>query len=215
MSWQVNYVLENLNKEIGKLFQAEHIEGDVIKVATKGQPDVLAHISACHEITLANVKGYVEQFPELDFVCGFRSNCIWRGDAIDYLKERGIGWGNSGTLSSAARKGEANIAEHKTWVFSARLIHQYGVVRSATREFDRLFMIELKSGRKVRIGMIADYEPTADSVRTLVEKFGKVDIAWNINPNGQPTSAAIRAGKELGCVVLKTDDLKTHMQSLK
>jgi hypothetical protein len=214
MNWQVNYALENLNQGIGSLFKAEYIEGDVIKVKTEGKPDVLAHISASREITLEIVKVYVEQLPELDFVCGYRSNCIWKGDAIEYLQNRGIGWGNSGTLSSAVRKGDANIAEHKTWVFSSRLIHQYGIVKSATREFDRVFMVELRNGRKVRIGMIADYEPTADSVRTLWEQFGVVDIAWNINPNGQLTAASIQAGKELGCVVLKTDDLKLHMQSL-
>jgi len=214
MNWQVKYALENLNRDIGKLFKAEYIESDVIKVTTKGQPEVFAHISACHEITLTIVKGYTEQFPNLDFVCGYRSNCIWNGDAIDFLRSRGVGWGNSGTLSSAIRNGDANIAEHKTWAFSSRLIHQYGIVKNAIREFDRIFMVELKSGREVRIGMIADYEPTADSVRSLVEQFGSVDIAWNINPNGQPTASSIQAGKELGCEVLKTDDLKSHMQSL-
>jgi hypothetical protein len=213
MNWQVNYALKNINKDINKLFKAEHIEGDVIKVTTIGQPDVLAHISPCHEITLAIVKSYIEQFPKIDFVCGYRNNCIWKGDAIDHLQTRGIGWGNSGTLLSAVRKGDANIAEHKTWVFSSRLIHKYGIVKSATREFDRIFMVELKSGHKLRIGMIADYEPTADSVRTLVDQFGRVDIAWNINPNGQPTASSLQAGKELGCEVLKTDCLKAHLQS--
>lgn len=56
--------------------------------------------------------------------------------------------------------------------------------------------------------MILEYEPTADAVRSLWEQFGAVDIAWNINPNGWPTPNAIAAGQELGCKVLKWEDLK-------
>jgi hypothetical protein len=59
--------------------------------------------------------------------------------------------------------------------------------------------------------MLADYEPTADAVRTLWEQFGPVDIAWNINPNGNPSAEAIDAGNELGCKVMKWDELKEYM----
>ena len=59
--------------------------------------------------------------------------------------------------------------------------------------------------------MIAEYEPTADAVRSLWARFGPVDIAWNINPNGSPSVAAIDAGRELGCKVIKWDELKDYM----
>jgi len=70
-------------------------------------------------------------------------------------------------------------------------------------------MEQLRSGAEFRIGMIADYEPTADEVRTLWERFGAVDIVWNINPSGTPQPEASAAGRELGCEVMKWDELKT------
>ncbi|PCF92548.1 hypothetical protein CPA46_04380 [Sphingopyxis terrae subsp. ummariensis] len=59
--------------------------------------------------------------------------------------------------------------------------------------------------------MIAEYEPTADEVRSLWARFGPVDIVWNINPNGTPQPAAAAAGRELGCEVMKWDELKDRL----
>ncbi|MBI6139617.1 hypothetical protein JEQ04_17375 [Serratia plymuthica] len=56
--------------------------------------------------------------------------------------------------------------------------------------------------------MLIEYEPTADAVRTFWERFGPVDILWNINPNGEPARNAYEAGRELGCEVMKWQELK-------
>ena len=79
------------------------------------------------------------------------------------------------------------------------------------REYNRVHRVTLRSGAQFRIGMIADYEPTADEVRTLWEQFGAVDIMWNINPNGALPPEACEAGKELGCEVMKWDELKDRL----
>lgn len=60
--------------------------------------------------------------------------------------------------------------------------------------------------------MIADYEPTADAVRSLWDQFGSVDVVWNINPNGNPSPEAVDAGAELGCRVMKWDELKDYLK---
>ncbi|MCG3823579.1 hypothetical protein I3263_03430 [Photobacterium damselae] len=61
--------------------------------------------------------------------------------------------------------------------------------------------------------MIMEYEPTADAIRTFWDEFGPIDVAWNINPNGSPTQKAIAAGNDLGCEVLKWEELKQLMRS--
>ena len=58
-----------------------------------------------------------------------------------------------------------------------------------------------------------EYEPTADVIRTFWDQFGPIDIAWNINPNGDPTHQAIQAGQDLGCQVVKWEELKRLMRS--
>ncbi|HBC3451107.1 TPA: hypothetical protein KDY51_005041 [Vibrio parahaemolyticus] len=213
MKWQVRYALENINKNPGRS-TAEFVEKDVIRVTTIDQPDVLAAISGEYTINKELAEQYVTECPDIDFLCGYRKECVWEGEAISFLKENNIGWGNLGTLCSGALDGNANYAEHKVYAFAARLIHQYGIVDSVVREFDRVFQVTLKGGLKVRIGLIPDYEPTADNVRSLWEKFGPFDIAWNINPNGEPATTARQAGEELGCKVLKTEGMKAFLQSL-
>lgn len=187
---------------------AEHLGGDVIRISTQDRPDVLAAILAVETVNMATAAQYREQVGGLDFLCGFRAECVWEGEAIQYLVDNHIGWGNFGTLSSAALDGDAKSAVHKVYKFSDRLLRQYGCVAKVAREFDRIHRVTLRSGATFRIGMIADYEPTADRVRTLWDRFGAVNIVWNINPNGKIPPETSEAGRELGCEVMKWDELK-------
>lgn len=213
MKWQVKYALQNFNETAGRS-QAQYVERDLIKIETEQQPDVLALISGEYFINKALAEQYVKDNPGIDFICGYRTDCVWEGEAIYFLEEQDIGWGSFGTLRSAALKGNANFAEHKVFAFAARLIRQYGIVKKAVREFDRVFRVELKNGREVKVGLIPNYEPTADNVRDLWDKFGPLDIAWNFNPNGGLTSAAEAVGEELGCKVLKTEGIKKYLTTL-
>ncbi|CAO1652975.1 hypothetical protein [Parasphingorhabdus sp. NYA22] len=211
MSWQVEHALAYIAEH--HQLSGELIEGELIQIGSQGQPDVLAVISAAREIDAPTAERYREKHPDMDFLCGYRTLCVWHGEAIEYLENAGIGWGSSGTLNSAALDGDANTASHKTYRFSDRLLRQLGVVREVVREFDRIHRVKLKSGTAVRIGMIADYEPNANAVRELWDRFGAVDIAWNINPNGNPSVEAVDAGKELGCEVMKWDELKGYLRA--
>ncbi|GGC92610.1 hypothetical protein [Chelatococcus reniformis] len=211
MNWQVKYALANIAEQ-GQL-TAEYVHGELIRIVTPDQPDVLAAISAANEIDAATAANYQQKYPDMDFLCGYRSACIWRGDAIKYLEDARVGWGSFGTLTSAALDGDANTASHKAYRFSDRLLRQYGPVRDVSREFDRIHRVALRSGTSLRIGMLADYEPTADAVRSLWADFGPLDIVWNINPNGNPSAEAIDAGRELGCEVMKWDQLKEHLRT--
>lgn len=211
MNWQVKYALANIAEQ--PRLTAEHVEGDLIRIVPKGRPEVLAAISGAHEIDGATAAGYRERYPEMNFLCGYRTACVWHGEAITLLENAGVGWGSAGTLTSAALDGDAEIASHKTYKFSDRLLRQYGRVQEVVREFDRVHRVLLRSGTSLRIGMIADYDPTADAVRTLWERFGPLDIVWNINPNGSPSPEAIDAGNQLGCEVMKWEELREHLRT--
>lgn len=169
-------------------------------------------LSPAHRVNAEAAARYHDEYPDMDFLCGYRTSCLWEGDAIRYLEGNNIGWGTIGTLNSALPKGSVNSAAHKDFFFSDRALRQSRDVANVFREFDQVHTVTLVSGRALRIGMIMKYEPTADSVRTLWDQFGAVDIAWNINPNGKPTPEAIEAGRELGCEVVQWDDLKAIMK---
>ena len=209
MNWQIRYALASFRE--GRRSTAEHVDGDVIKIMTQDRPDVLAVITAVETVNQATAVEYREEIEGLDFLCGYRSQCAWEGEAIQYLEQNRVGWGNFGTLCSAALDGDANSAPHKVYKFSDRLLRQYRRVARVDREFDRIHRITLQNGATFRIGMIADYEPTAESVRSLWERFGPVDIVWNTNPSGSPPPEACEAGRELGCEVMKWDELKDRL----
>lgn len=211
MNWQVKYALAYISGE--PRMNAQHVKGELIRIEAQNQPDVLAAISAANKIDAEIAVSYREKYPEMDFLCGYRNTCVWPGDTIEYLQGAGIGWGSAGTLTSAVLKGEANTASHKTYFFADRLLRQYRRVQKLIREYDRIYLITLKTGTMFRIGMIADYEPNANAVRSLWDEFGPVDIVWNINPNGSPSPEAIDAGVELGCEVVKWEELKARLRT--
>ena len=212
MNWQVNYALKNLWAHHGAA-SAQHIRDDAIRITMPNRPDVVAIVSAAYAINAELAMRYHADFPDMDFLCGYRKECIWEGGAIRYLENNTIGWGNAGTLGSAIHTGDVNTAAQKDYFFSYRLIRQIRSVTNLDREFDRVFTMTLASGRTYRVGMIMEYEPTADAIRTFWDRFGPIDIAWNINPNGHPTQNAIEAGRDLGCEVMKWDELKVLLRN--
>jgi hypothetical protein len=212
MSWQVDYALEFIQKNFSKA-TTQLLHGDSIQISYPDMPDTIAVISADYLINTETAKAYCLQYPEMDFLCGYRKQCAWEGGAIDFLVHHHVGWGSVGTLGSALQTGEAKTASHKDYAFSYRLIRQNRFVVKVEREFDRVLRLTLSGGRMVRVGMILEYEPTADAIRTFWDRFGPIDVAWNINPNGHPTVEAIGAGRSLGCKVMKWDELRELLQS--
>jgi hypothetical protein len=211
MSWQVNYALKYIS-EISGVSTAQHLRDEAIRITMPNRPEVIAVISAAYSVDIDGVKQFFLEYPEMDFLCGYRRECVWEGPAIQYLEYNQIGWGSAGTLGSAISTGEIRTASHKDYFFSYRLVRHLRSIASLDREFDRVFTIKLANGRSFRVGMIMEYEPTADAIRTFWDRFGPIDIAWNINPNGHPTPNAIEAGQSLGCEVLKWEDLRELIQ---
>lgn len=207
MKWQVRYALENIRKNC-RLASVQHVRGDAISITMPGRPDAVAVISDAYLIDSELATQYHSEYPEMEFLCGYRKQCAWEGGAIKFLERNRIGWGSAGTLGSAIDTGDIRTAAHKDYFFSYRLINQMRSVRELDREFDRVFTMKLADGRSLRVGMIVEYEPTADAIRTFWDRFGAIDIAWNINPNGHPTANAIEAGRSLGCEVVKWEQLK-------
>ncbi len=211
MNWQVEYALKNLRHASG-VTSADHAGGDAIRIRVPEQPDVVAVISDTYTMSLEDAMQYHQAWPDMSFLCGYRKDCVWEGKAIAYLEANAIGWGSIGTLGTAVSHGNVRSAGHKSYAFAYRIIRQLRYVSDLYREFDRIFSLKLLSGRSIRIAMILEYEPTADSVRTIRERFGPVDIVWSINPNGFPTPSAIEAGRQLGCEVLKWEGMRSILQ---
>lgn len=216
MKWQVKYFIENTNKrdDISLLnpdrkIIAKYVTDDFVEIGHKDEQYLVA-VNGDNEITFGVVKNYHENEPELAFVCGYRKECKWTNEALKYLEDNSIGWGNSGTLYSAVYDDQVHIASHKDYSFAVRLLNQTkSLIHTVDRKYHCVFDIENKDGNKYRVVLALEYEPTADAVRTLWERYGSFDLFWNINPNGNPTTEAVKAGEELGCKVVKWEEMKS------
>jgi len=142
VNWQIKYALANFAKDRSSI--AEHVGGDVIKIMTHDRPDVLAAITDAETVNRETAVQYRKQTVGLDFLCGYRKECVWEGEAIRFLEENRVGWGSFGTLGSAILDGDVNSAAHKTYKFSDRLLRQYGRVVNVDREFDRVHRVTLR-----------------------------------------------------------------------
>jgi len=208
MKWQVEYALNYLHNRFQKQGSVEHVSGDTIKISIHDRTVILAAISESNRITIEIAKKYREEFPHIDFICGYRKNCLWEGEAIQYLTTNGIGWGNIGTLKDAIKNDYVNTASQRDYSFHYRLLTQTRTIKKIDREFDRLVKVSLMSGRNLRIAMLLEYEITADVIRTFWGAFGPVDIMLSVNPHARPTSKAIEAAKDLGCEVMEWSEIK-------
>lgn len=208
MTWQIAYALEYLRSNYPSA-SVEHIGGDAIRITLPEQPPAVAIISEASAISAQLAAQYLAQYPEMAFLCGYRKECVWEGGAIELLERSQIGWGSASTLNSAINRSEMRSASHKDYFFSYRLIRQIRAITNLNREFDRVFTMTLSNGRAYRVGMITDYEPTADAVRTFWDRFGPVNVLWSINPNGRITTSAVEAARSLGCTIVKWEELKS------
>lgn len=212
MKWQIKFAWKNIS-EISKVEKVVPVGDEALKISIRDHADIIAVISEAVTITADLAVKYHSAFPNMDFLCGYRKECVWEGQAIDYLEAHSIGWGNAGTLLDAVQNGAARGLSHKHFFFSYRLLKQSRVYTKLVREFDRVFTITLNNGRVLRVGMILEYEPTADVIRSFYDRFGPIDIAWNINPNGDPTTEALKAAETLDCRVMKWDELREVLRS--
>lgn len=75
------------------------------------------------QATAAAYRNHVESH---NFLCGYRTECVWGSKAIRYLQDNRVGWGSFSLPSSMLLDGDANAAERKIYKFSHRHLRRYG-----------------------------------------------------------------------------------------
>jgi hypothetical protein len=78
MSWQVNYALKYIS-EIPGVRTAQHLRDEAILITMPNKPEAIAVISAATLIEIDIVRQYYLEYPEMDFLCGYRKECVWEG----------------------------------------------------------------------------------------------------------------------------------------
>lgn len=201
MNWAIKYAVKNLEEGYTRL-EYDLVPPHAIRFTADGVPDALAIISTVDEMDIDEARKWINFNPEADFLCGFKRQCTWHGDAIEFVHSSGMGWGNFGTLLSAASEGNANTAQHKEYSFGDKILRQHRAVESVNRLYDKLYELNLRSGNTVKVVIATEYEPSADEVRSLWDQFGPVSLIYNINPNRQPTGLGYSVATELGTKIV-------------
>lgn len=130
MKWQVKFAWNSIS-EISRVEKVVPVGDEAIKILIRDSDHIVAVISDAETITADLAVKYHSAFPNMDFLCGYRKECVWEGQAIDYVETHSIGWGNAGTLLDAVHNGSAKGLSHKHFFFSYRLVKQLRVYTRA------------------------------------------------------------------------------------
>jgi hypothetical protein len=105
-------------------------------------------------------------------------------------------------------KRAVNIPDVSSYVspefrFVERGLSQHSRVEGYERLADRQYLIKRDRLDDVTVVFLHEYELTADSLRTARSRYGIFDMAVITDPNGDPTSSALRVADTLGCRIYK------------
>ena len=188
------------------------IDTSLVQISRKKYPGFIVGVVSASLVTAQVIENLVSD-PRIDFIANIPKEAIWNGEAIDIAKSKGIGWGGIGDLFSAAASPSARGFVRKEYTFAERIFSQHSAVKSVERLFDRVYKLERHNQTAVTVALVNEYDVTADSVRTALERYGPfTDILAN-NPNCRFSPEAKQTAKNLGIILLPLKEFMGRLNS--
>lgn len=161
-------------------------------------------VLSVHDVNRGHVLPLISEGSKVDFVLNVPSSGRFLGDAINFLCAESVGWGGLGDAYRALRDFD-HLAryENRERKFFNQGLRQHPSVNTVTWIDDHRVRVDRRKGSDLVIFMGSMYQPTAESVREAVERYGEFEIFAATNPNSDPTVESVAVGEELGFRVLK------------
>ncbi|UZJ64362.1 hypothetical protein OKW96_18595 [Sphingobacterium sp. KU25419] len=160
------------------------------------------------DINVLNLKFLMEDSINIPNIIIGKSNAVWHGKAIEYVRSMNIGWGGLGDIDQAFSTDQYSKIQKKEFQFVENGLLNHTKVDRLERIYDRVFKIHRKwKLEPFVITLINSYELSAEEVRNARSKYGTFDGILKTNPNGSPTSNAYAAASEIDAEILGWRDL--------
>ncbi|WP_145272911.1 hypothetical protein [Prescottella equi] len=202
MSSSASWIATQLDK--CDFVRAAESDGNRVTVARIGRPTVSIGVLSVKDVRLADVLPLVEGDGRVDFVLNVPKNGRFMGDALTRLAEDHIGWGGLGDAIRALRDFDIlGDYEERELTFVMRGLRQHRQVTELAILDDRKLRVSRHGLPDLVIFIGSMYQPTAESVREAVDRYGKFDMFAATNPNSDPTMEAIQAATNAGVRLLQ------------
>lgn len=193
----IPWVLDKI-KESEIVDRIEKVNSVVYDVYRSGLPNVRLLISNIKAETYNDVEDQLSVCPDIDFVLNVPTAVYWSREAIGAVRQRGVGYGKIPDLSAAMKTRAIGDFVTREWVFIERGLKQSKAVEHFDCVAEGLYRIKRVGRRELLVGIIDEYEVTANAVRSAGEIFGEIDVVVNRHPLGRSTTAATAVASELG-----------------
>ncbi|WP_146131181.1 hypothetical protein [Nesterenkonia sandarakina] len=171
---------------------------NTVRVVRDSHPEALIGVLSTRDVERADARSLLEANEGVGFVLNLPKEGRFMGDAIVLLREKRIGWGGLGDAIRALRDCEVlGDYEERELTFVIRGLRQHRAITDFTLLDDHRILVIRRGLPDLVIYIGSEYQPTAHSVRSAIDRFGQFDIFAATNPNSDPTVEATEVA-ELG-----------------
>ncbi|MFT6908641.1 MAG: hypothetical protein ACJAS1_005344 [Oleiphilaceae bacterium] len=199
-----SWCIEKLNNH-DKVEVIEEVEDNLLKITNDKGDEFFVYTKSEDRSTIESVADLdVEQ---LDFLLNIKKDAYVDGQLLDLASSAQFAVGGLGDIFSALN--DRNISGYVSAEvsFIIRGLQQHTRVTGLERLDNRRFRIQRAGLDSVVVLALNDYDFTAESVRSGIEKYGKFDAILTSNPNCRRTGNCEMAAASAGVRILSWGEL--------
>ncbi|MGV0811179.1 hypothetical protein ABQF34_04410 [Mycolicibacterium boenickei] len=180
------------------------VDGNRLSIVREEHPAASVGVLSLNDVTADDVLSLVEGVQRVDFVLNVPRTGRFMGDAIEQLALRNVGWGRLGDAIRALRDCDVlGDYEERELAYVMRGLRQHRQVTELALLDDHRIAVVRRGLPELVVFVGSMYQPTADSVRGAIDRYGEFDIFAATNPNSDPTAEAIQVAVDAGIRMLK------------
>ncbi|MFP9135354.1 hypothetical protein ACLKZ7_20375 [Shewanella algae] len=199
-----SWCIEKLNNH-DKVECVEEIGDNLLKITNNEGDEFFVYTKSEDRSTIESVEGVdVEQ---LDFLLNIKKDAYVDGQLLDLASRTQFAVGGLGDIFSALNGRNISGYISAEMSFIIRGLQQHTRVTGLERLDNRRFRIQRADLDSVVVLALNDYDFSAESVRSGIEKYGEFDAILTSNPNCRRTGNCEMAAASAGVRILSWGEL--------
>ncbi|MCD9526948.1 hypothetical protein [Photobacterium carnosum] len=199
-----SWCLEKLNNH-DKVKSVEEVGDNLLKVINDKDDEFIIFTKSEDRSTIESVAGV--DVERLDFLLNIKKDAYVDGQLLQLASSAQFGIGGLSDIFSAFNDRNISCYISSEMYFIIRGLVQHTKVINFERLDNRRFRIDRVGLDSVVILALNDYDFTADSVRSGIEKYGSFEAILTSNPNCRRTGNCQMAADSAGIKILSWGEL--------
>ncbi|EHR0921367.1 hypothetical protein KS884_004579 [Vibrio parahaemolyticus] len=199
-----SWCIEKLNGH-DKVESVTELEDGLIQITNVKGDDFIVFVKSEERSTLESVSGV--DIEQLDFLLNIKKDAYIDGQLLELGSSAGFAVGGLGDIFSALNDRDISTYISAEMSFIIRGLSQHTRVTGLERLDNRRFRIQRAGLDSVIILALNDYDFTAESVRSGIERYVEFDAILTSNPNCRRTGNCEIAAESAGVRILSWGEL--------